>query len=217
MTNRDPYSVLGVSSTATDEEIKKAYRDLARKYHPDKYTDSDLADLASEKMKEVNAAYDQIQKMRAGGGSASQNGGAGSGGYRTYGRDRYAGFGSYDPNSPYAQVRSWINAGQIDDAERALNEVPDADRNAEWYFLIGCVLLRRGRAVDAQSCFDRACAMDPYNTEYQNARNRLRNSTAGFGRGYSTSEPTGCFCSPCDCCTTLICLDCCCGNGNGCC
>ena len=60
----DPYKVLGVSPDASDEEIKKAYRALARKYHPDKYRDNDLADLASEKMKEVNAAYEQIKQMR---------------------------------------------------------------------------------------------------------------------------------------------------------
>ena len=64
---RDPYTVLGVSQSATDEEIKKAYRELARKYHPDNYQDNPLADLAEEKMKEINEAYDIITKQRAGG------------------------------------------------------------------------------------------------------------------------------------------------------
>ena len=67
----DPYEVLGVPRTATDEEIKKAYRNLARKYHPDNYHDSPLADLAQEKMKEINAAYEQITKERSGRGSTS--------------------------------------------------------------------------------------------------------------------------------------------------
>ena len=60
---RDPYQVLGVSSTATDEEIKKAYRNLARKYHPDNYHDNPLADLAQERMKEINEAYEAIQSQ----------------------------------------------------------------------------------------------------------------------------------------------------------
>ena len=61
----DPYSVLGVSPNASDEEVKKAYRELARKYHPDNYQNNPLADLAEEKMKEVNEAYDAINKMRS--------------------------------------------------------------------------------------------------------------------------------------------------------
>ena len=62
----DPYQVLGVPPTATDEEVKAAYRELAKKYHPDNYANSPLADLATEKMKEVNEAYDQIMAERRG-------------------------------------------------------------------------------------------------------------------------------------------------------
>ena len=67
----DPYKVLNIPSTATDEEVKKAYRELARKYHPDNYHDNPLADLAQEKMKEINEAYDTIQRQRQGRGSSS--------------------------------------------------------------------------------------------------------------------------------------------------
>ena len=71
--SNNPYKVLGVSPNADDEEIKRAYRELARKYHPDRYTNSDLADLANEKMQEVNAAYEEIQRLRAL-GAEQQNG-----------------------------------------------------------------------------------------------------------------------------------------------
>ena len=61
----DPYKVLGISSDATDEEVKKAYRELSRKYHPDANANNPLKDLAEEKFKEVQAAYSQIMDMRA--------------------------------------------------------------------------------------------------------------------------------------------------------
>ena len=68
----DPYKVLGVSPSATDEQIKDAYRQLARKYHPDNYVNNPLSDLATEKMKEINEAYDAITKQRSGGGGYQQ-------------------------------------------------------------------------------------------------------------------------------------------------
>ena len=105
---KNPYEVLGVSPTASDEEIKKAYRDLARKYHPDKYRDSDLADLATEKMKEINAAYEEVQKLRAGGGNAS----TGNGGGYYNGNPRTDG----STNATFAQVRRLINNNQIQEA-----------------------------------------------------------------------------------------------------
>ena len=112
----DPYKVLNVSPSASDEEVKKAYRDLARKYHPDNYHDNPLADLAQEKMKEINEAYEQIQKQRR----------AGSG----YGAPRQSyygttsnGYSSADPTMQ--QIRLAIARGDISQAERLLNAVSD--------------------------------------------------------------------------------------------
>ena len=196
----DPYKVLGVAPDASDDEIKKAYRALARKYHPDKYRDSDLADLASEKMKEVNAAYEEIQNMRKNGGSSSSSSGAGYGGYST-------GTSSSTGNPKYNEIRRLINANNVPEAERLLYEFHEGDRGAEWNFLFGCVLIKKGQFVDAQRYFDIACSMDPYNNEYKAARENLRRRASGYGGGYQTSRSGG---SCCDVCSTLICADCCC-------
>ena len=195
----DPYKFLGVSADASDDEIKKAYRALARKYHPDKYRDSDLADLASEKMKEVNAAYEEIQNLRKNGG---QNNSGYSGGYN------YAGGHSSSGNPTFAEIRRLINAGNIPAAESKLFAVVEGDRNAEWNFLYGCILVKKGQFVDAQRYFDIACSMDPYNKEYKAARENLRRRANGYGGGYNTSGGGGC--SACDMCSGLLCADCCC-------
>ncbi len=195
----DPYKVLGVSPNASEEEIKKAYRDLARKYHPDKYANTDLADLASEKMKEVNAAYEEIQKMRS-------EGGASRSGQSSYGASGNAG------SPEYAEIRRLINLGAIDQAEDRLSQIPENERTAEWNFLKGCIMTRRRYYADAMRYFDAACKGDPYNTEYRMAKDELSRRTMGYGDGYDMAG--GNF-SLCDCCSTLICLDCLCG-GNHC-
>ena len=156
----DPYKVLGVSPDASDDEIKKAYRQLARKYHPDKYRDSDLADLASEKMKEVNAAYEEIKKMRETGGRSNTNAGAGAG-YGARGRYSYAGNESASGDPKYNEIRRMINSGNIGRAEQMLYGIEEHQRNAEWNFLMGCIMARRSNFVDAQRSFDIACSMDP--------------------------------------------------------
>ena len=193
---KNPYEVLGVSPNASDDEVKKAYRELARKYHPDKYRDSDLADLASEKMKEINAAYEEVQKMRAGrasnqGGGSYYNGNPGGGG----------------GNATFTQIRNLINQNEIAEAERLLRTMDVSQQNAEWYFLMGCVLYKRGYFLDAQKMFDRACGMDPSNAEYRAARERLHAQASTYGGGYRTSQSSDCGC---DLCTSLICADCCC-------
>ncbi len=208
----DPYKILGVDPNATDDEIKKAYHDLARKYHPDKYRDSELADLAEEKMKEVNDAYDRIQKERASG--ATRDAGYGrysySDGYSEASSGRRTSE-SESGNERFYAVRSYINQGRIAEAEAVLNSMDASLRGAEWYFLMGCVMTRRGSYIDAGRCFDYACEREPYNEEYQNAREELRRRSSSYSA--QTHTLGGCDAL----CTALLCADCCCGSGRGCC
>ncbi len=189
----DPYKVLGVSPDASDDEIKKAYRKLARKYHPDNYVNNPLSDLVEEKMKEINEAYDTIQKQRSENGYSEKNT-AKKG--KTYS-------GEYDT------IRQLINAGKLSEAETMLNYIPNPDRNGEWNFLKGCILEKRGWYFDAQRFFEAACYMDPDNFEYQDALNKIKNTANSFG-GYRASNIDRTGCSVCDMCTSLMCADCCC-------
>lgn len=199
---RDPYEVLGVSPGASEAEIKRAYRDLARKYHPDNYHENPLADLAQEKMKEINEAYDTLMKKGAQRSSGSSyNAGGGAQYQQAYQENqRYTG-----PNAQaFAQVRMLINSGNINQAEQILQEIQE--RNAEWNFLMGAVCMRKGWMDDAANHFQTAVNMDPGNAEYNQAMAYMRSGgaayrTAGMGMGGVNG---------CDCCANLIVADCCC-------
>lgn len=196
---RDPYSVLGVSQNASEEEIKKAYRELARKYHPDNYQNNPLADLAEEKMKEINEAYDILIKQRSGGGSRN------SGSYGGYQQQQSYSSAS---GSTYARVRNLINSGDLGTAERLLYEVQQKD--GEWYFLNGSIAYRKGWMDEAMQNYSMACQLEPGNMEYRQALAVMQRGgmggyrPAGYGGGMDGL----------DCCTSLLCLNCLCGGGH---
>ena len=192
---RDPYEVLGIPRTAQEEEIKAAYRRLARRYHPDRFAgDAESAKMAEEKMKEINEAYDLL----------TRKGTAGAG-----------------KSATLADVRQRINAAQFADAELMLEGMPAAARTAEWHYLKSVLLMRRGWQNDAMREIEIACSMDPANTEYAHAREVYRQRFAGFGNAYGQGR-TGRYdraeqphtqvggCSTCDVCAGLMCADCCC-------
>lgn len=201
---KDPYQVLGISPSASDEEVKEAYRALARKYHPDNYSsDNPLADLATEKMQEINEAYDAIKneridaKMRA--GTNRQNAGSG-------GTERTGG----DPNDPhyaaYCEARRYLNSRRVSAADGILSRIPENERSAEWHFLKSVVLMHRGWMNDAMRELETACGMDPDNREYQEAKEMFNRSASGYGSTYYNEgayrrESAGCC--DADFCTTL--------------
>ncbi len=192
----DPYAVLGVSPNASDDEIKRAYRELARKYHPDNYQDNPLADLAQEKMKEINEAYDMITKGRAGSWSGAKSAGGGA----------YNGAAGGGAGGVYAEIRNAINIGNISEAETLLNSI--SNRNAEWYFLMGSVCYRKGWLDEARRYYQSAVNMDPNNLEYRQAMNFMNMGGRNAYRPPQYGNAGGM--SGCDVCTSLMVADCCC-------
>ena len=206
---KDPYEVLGVSRTASDSEIKKAYHELVKKYHPDNYSDNPLADLASEKMKEINEAYDTITRSRSGGNnsgySQSSYGYYNNSGYNSSGYNN-SGYSSAG-NAQYSQIRGYINYNQLDQAESLLNGMQN--RDAEWYFLKGQIAYRRGWLDEARQNFQTAASMNPNNGEYQQS---LRTVSGTYSPYRQTTYQSSGMDEACNLCNALLCLNCLCGG-----
>ena len=190
----DPYEVLGVSKDASQDEIKKAYRKLAKQYHPDNYVNNPLADLAEEKFKEINEAYEQL----TGGGS---NGNQGS----SY-NSSYSGGTSNAGAGEFARIRNMINMGNINEADAALDAI--SNRTAEWFFLKGTVFMQRGWHSQGINFIRQAVNMDPTNHEYRTVLQNYTMRTQQYrnvGGSMSSNSDTAC-----NCCQSLLCADCCC-------
>lgn len=204
---QDPYRVLGVSPSASEDEIKKAYRNLAKKYHPDVNNGSPEAEA---RMKEVNEAYSTVMKMKREGASGAGQGGYGSygstgygnyGGFGGYGSTGYGNYGGYGSsgygssgygnyggqsgssagNDPLlTAARNYVRSGHYAEALNVLKDI--SSRSAEWYYLSGEANLGMGNRVAALNYARQAVSMDPNNFEYRSLLARLEGKNSGYSQ-----------------------------------
>lgn len=199
MTN--PYQVLGVSQSASDEEIKKAYRNLSRKYHPDANINNPNRAQAEEKFKEVQQAYDQIMKEKQQGGSYSYYSGSRS---------------SYQSEGESTQMRAaanYIANRHYAEALNVLNNIPFGERSARWYYYSAIANQGSGNNIRAMEHAKRAVEMEPSNMEYRQFLQHLEfggtwytNMGSSYDRPYSSA---GSWCLSMLC-LNMLCNCCCC-------
>lgn len=233
----DPYSVLGVSRNASEEEIKKAYKALSRRYHPDANINNPNKEQAEERFKEIQAAYQQIMKERTegysygGSGNYGNGGYGGTGGYRQgtgYGGAGYGGFGGFGnfggfgwqntgyEEEPYIRAAgNYIRSGYYREARTTLDGIGEAGRNARWYYYSAITNSGLGNNVAALEHAKRAVALEPGNAEYKSLLSRFENGGTWYtARQASYGYPTmgsGNICMKL-CIANLIC-NLCCGSG----
>ncbi len=183
----NPYSVLGVERGASDEEIKKAYRNLSRKYHPDANINNPNKAQAEEKFKEIQAAYNQIMDERQNGSYSNSYSDNYSYGYNSYGSQ---GAGSVEMQA----AANYINARQFAAAMNVLYSIPDSGRNGQWYFFASVASQGLGNLNDAREFISRAIALEPSNFRYRQFEQSInfnrgwyenRSASYGYYRPYS--------------------------------
>lgn len=193
----NPYEVLGLKPGASQEEIKKAYRNLIKQYHPDQYGDNPLKNLAEEKMREINKAYDMLTKNNGNSYNNSysnSNNNTSNNSYSNYSNDSYS----------LSEIRRLILSRNFTEAERRLNSIQN--RNAEWNFLYGLVLTNKGWFDAGRNHIQKAVNMDPNNFEYRQTLNSLHQRASAYSGNYYRTTG-GSSANACDCCLNLYCLD----------
>ena len=193
----NPYEVLGLKPGASQEEIKKAYRNLIKQYHPDQYGDNPLKNLAEEKMREINKAYDMLTKNNGNSYNNSysnSNNNTSNNSYSNYSNDSYS----------LSEIRRLILSRNFTEAERRLNSIQN--RNAEWNFLYGVVLTNKGWFDAGLNHIQTAVNMDPNNFEYRQTLNSLHQRASAYSGNYYRTTG-GSSANACDCCLNLYCLD----------
>lgn len=186
---KDPYEVLGLSRGASTDDVKSAYRKLAKKYHPDMNENNPLQDLAEEKFKEIQWAYDEIMNGNASGSYSNS--------YSNNNSSNQGGTGSL------FDIRQLIQTGRFNEAVRALNNTKI--RNAEWNYLMGVCYVNMGSIGQGMQFIQNAVRMDPNNFEYKNFLSQILNMQQTYqNRAYNYNRSS----SSVDCCTQLICADC---------
>lgn len=206
---QNPHEVLGVKEGSTRDEIKKAYRELAKKYHPDQYGNNPLKDLAEDKMREINEAYEYLMKNTSDGTYSQNNRSSDNYSYNTntYNTNNYN--NSYNTNhdnnnyAVYNSIRMDIQRGNYRSAEEKLNAM--GTRDAEWNFLMGIVHMKKGWHDSSYSYLTNACNLSPSNREYKEALSRLNYRNNSYRQTYHGRNSRDN--DMCDMCFKLWCLD----------